>query len=400
MSLRFRRTIKIAPGVRLNLSKSGVGVSAGVRGARLGVGPRGAYTSVGLPGTGIHYRTKLGKSPQRRGSHRPGTPPIDPDSFSILVDEEGNVELTGPNGTPLPPRLVRKIRDQWEDQIKGVLEEHTERWNQGIEEILSIHLDTPAPDRGPAFVPTPFTEPPPEPPTLRSLGLLGGLLHSVRERVERENAELEREYAAQLAAWEERKAEHELEEAQRREAFEVGRFEDLEVMESFLEEAISQIEWPRETLVSFQVEEDGTTVSLDVDLPEIEDLPRERAQLAQRGLRILIREKSATQVRKEYAHHIHAVLFRLIGEVFATLPAVEMVSASGYSQRPDRATGQIIDEYLISARVRRTVWEEIDFLNLESLDLALAFERFELRRKMTKTGIFTAVEPFRMIERS
>lgn len=400
MSLRFRRTIKIAPGVRLNLSKSGVGVSAGVRGARLGVGPRGAYTSVGLPGTGIHYRTKLGKSPQRRGSHRPGTPPIDPDSFSILVDEEGNVELTGPNGTPLPPRLVRKIRDQWEDQIKGVLEEHTERWNQGIEEILSIHLDTPAPDRGPAFVPTPFTEPPPEPPTLRSLGLLGGLLHSVRERVERENAELEREYAAQLAAWEERKAEHELEEAQRREAFEVGRFEDLEVMESFLEEAISQIEWPRETLVSFQVEEDGTTVSLDVDLPEIEDLPRERAQLAQRGLRILIREKSATQVRKEYAHHIHAVLFRLIGEVFATLPAVEMVSASGYSQRPDRATGQIIDEYLISARVRRTVWEEIDFLNLESLDLALAFERFELRRKMTKTGVFTAVEPFRMIERS
>lgn len=400
MSLRFRRTIKIAPGVRLNLSKSGVGVSVGVRGARLGVGPRGTYTSVGLPGTGIHYRTKLGKSPQRRGSHRPGTPPIDPDSFSILVDEEGNVELTGPNGTPLPPRLVRKIRDQWEDQIKGVLEEHTERWNQGIEEILSIHLDTPAPDRGPAFVPTPFTEPPPEPPTLRSLGLLGGLLHSVRERVERENAELEREYAAQLAAWEERKAEHELEEAQRREAFEVGRFEDLEVMESFLEEAISQIEWPRETLVSFQVEEDGTTVSLDVDLPEIEDLPRERAQLAQRGLRILIREKSATQVRKEYAHHIHAVLFRLIGEVFATLPAVEMVSASGYSQRPDRATGQIIDEYLISARVRRTVWEEIDFLNLESLDLALAFERFELRRKMTKTGVFTAVEPFRMIERS
>lgn len=54
MGFRFRKSFKIAPGLRLNLSKSGLGVSAGVRGARIGVNSRGAFSSIGIPGTGIY----------------------------------------------------------------------------------------------------------------------------------------------------------------------------------------------------------------------------------------------------------------------------------------------------------------------------------------------------------
>lgn len=53
MGLRFRKSIKIAPGIKLNLSKSGIGVSAGVRGVHIGANSRGTYSSVGIPGTGI-----------------------------------------------------------------------------------------------------------------------------------------------------------------------------------------------------------------------------------------------------------------------------------------------------------------------------------------------------------
>jgi voltage-gated potassium channel len=57
-SLRFQKSIKIAPGIRINLSKSGLGVSAGMRGARVGVDSKGrSYSSVGIPGTGISQRT-------------------------------------------------------------------------------------------------------------------------------------------------------------------------------------------------------------------------------------------------------------------------------------------------------------------------------------------------------
>lgn len=61
MSLRFRRSIRIAKGVRLNFSKSGVGVSAGPRGMKVGIGPRGAYRSIGIPGTGLYDFEYLSK---------------------------------------------------------------------------------------------------------------------------------------------------------------------------------------------------------------------------------------------------------------------------------------------------------------------------------------------------
>jgi len=62
MGLRFQRRIRIAPGVRLNLSKSGIGGSVGRTGLRLGVDakPR-KYFSMGLPGTGLSYRTFFGQ---------------------------------------------------------------------------------------------------------------------------------------------------------------------------------------------------------------------------------------------------------------------------------------------------------------------------------------------------
>ncbi len=60
MGLRFFRRIRVAPGVTLNLSKSGGSVSLGPRGAKVTVGPRGVRRTVGIPGTGIHYTTHSG----------------------------------------------------------------------------------------------------------------------------------------------------------------------------------------------------------------------------------------------------------------------------------------------------------------------------------------------------
>src|SRR3981081_3952517 len=55
--LRFRRTARIAPGIRLNFSKSGVSTSFGPRGFHYTVGHGRRRTTVGLPGTGLSYTT-------------------------------------------------------------------------------------------------------------------------------------------------------------------------------------------------------------------------------------------------------------------------------------------------------------------------------------------------------
>ena len=55
---RLFRRVRIAPGVRINLSRSGPSLSLGPRGFTRTFGPRGTRTTVGIPGTGVYY-TKL-----------------------------------------------------------------------------------------------------------------------------------------------------------------------------------------------------------------------------------------------------------------------------------------------------------------------------------------------------
>ena len=70
MGWSFRKSFKVAPGIRLNLSKGGVGISGGVKGFRVGVGPRGTNVSAGRDG--LYYRKQLGGgfggSPRARSS--------------------------------------------------------------------------------------------------------------------------------------------------------------------------------------------------------------------------------------------------------------------------------------------------------------------------------------------
>jgi hypothetical protein len=60
--LRFQKRLQVLPGVRINLSKSGASASVGPRGADVNIGPRGVATNAGIPGTGLSYRAKAGKT--------------------------------------------------------------------------------------------------------------------------------------------------------------------------------------------------------------------------------------------------------------------------------------------------------------------------------------------------
>ncbi len=76
MSFYLKKSLRFGP-LRFNLSKSGVGVSAGVKGFRVGTGPRGNYIHAGRGG--IYYRKTFGRD--SRGSSNLRTAP------TPLVDE-------------------------------------------------------------------------------------------------------------------------------------------------------------------------------------------------------------------------------------------------------------------------------------------------------------------------
>lgn len=104
MGFRFRRSVRLFPGVRLNFSASGVSTSIGIRGASVTVSPRGSHLNLGIPGTGISYRESLSKGlravpPAEVSFFQPSAEPnleslaeAPPDSAEVL---EGEIKSAG-----------------------------------------------------------------------------------------------------------------------------------------------------------------------------------------------------------------------------------------------------------------------------------------------------------------
>jgi hypothetical protein len=55
MGFRFRRSIRLAPAVRLNVGLKRTSVSIGIRGLSYTAGPAGRRVTAGVPGTGLYW---------------------------------------------------------------------------------------------------------------------------------------------------------------------------------------------------------------------------------------------------------------------------------------------------------------------------------------------------------
>ena len=72
MSLFFRKSLRLGP-LRFNLSKSGVGASVGVKGARVGVDAKGKGYVAGGRG-GVYFRETLPTSTEKASSRNDALP--------------------------------------------------------------------------------------------------------------------------------------------------------------------------------------------------------------------------------------------------------------------------------------------------------------------------------------
>ncbi len=448
MSFRFRRGIKIAPGLRVNLSKSGVSTSFGVPGASVTFGQRGVYTNVGLPGTGLSYRTRVDKMPAGSGITGTKTPgetkpgrlsehPAGPGEGNLLsqklhltLSEQGKLEINDEHGNPVPAKTKNILWEQKGEELTKWLQEEMDAINGEADLIRGIHREIPLPCTPPPdYTPLPFNEPeparprqklfgkPPQKPVPPEKNLFQRLIPSQTNRLDnayqqkiaawekdlsaykQQKKQHEDNYKNELAAyelklqeWHRQKEEHEQAEKYKAKEYTRKLYEDEEFMEDILSAQFQNLSWPWETEVSFQVK--GNHADLDVDFPNLEVFPRREATFSANGKRLLIKTKSNTQLRLDYATHIHGIIMRLAGFVFITLPAVNEVVISGYSQRLNQASGYVIDEYLLSVIITREDFGQINLENLALVDPIQALERFKLKRNMTKKGILKPIKPY------
>ena len=63
MGFRFRRSLRLSPGVRLNVTQRGLSsLSVGRAGRSFNFGRRGFTTTVGIPGSGLSYSARNGEA--------------------------------------------------------------------------------------------------------------------------------------------------------------------------------------------------------------------------------------------------------------------------------------------------------------------------------------------------
>jgi Protein of unknown function (DUF4236) len=122
MGWRFRKSFKLIPGVRLNLSKSGLSCSVGGAPFTLNVGQRGIYGTASVPGTGISFRQHFGSgtgNPDEPNSVLPPhsvTPPSFPvPSATVQMVQSASTELLTSESLKELKRVLQTAHEEHDD---------------------------------------------------------------------------------------------------------------------------------------------------------------------------------------------------------------------------------------------------------------------------------------------
>ena len=160
MGFRFRKSKKIGP-VNLNLSKSGVGASVGVKGYRVTKTANGRVRrTASIPGTGISYVTESGgkRAAKARRQKKPrgriGCLPVL--AFFLLIAVFGSLGAnTRKNAEPSPSPTVELIRSAPELTPEAIPEPTAEPSPVPTPKPTPVPTPKPTPESTPKPTPTP-----------------------------------------------------------------------------------------------------------------------------------------------------------------------------------------------------------------------------------------------------
>ena len=128
---------------------------------------------------------------------------------------------------------------------------------------------------------------------------------------------------------------------------------------------------------------------VDLDLPEIEDIPELKAvEMADGSVRA--RQKSLRDVRNDYVRCVFSLAIFFAGNIFNLSPHMEQVIVSGYTQRRSRA-GDLEDQYIYSVLFTREGFENVDFAAIEPVDFCMKFKN---RCNISSSGEMKQIEPY------
>jgi hypothetical protein len=436
---KFRKSIRIAPGVRLSLGKRGLGLSAGVKGLRASIGSRGLGITTGIPGTGISHTSYLGGGGRSSGGRsayrelqreqreqereRRAAVKAQEKAAALAAARTEHVAheamlqslrtvLSGRTRSPFPwsevvaPRgAFRRVefREPAFEAAEAVIGDRTNRrhpiygWGIGVVvgvaaalycvlSAVAVAASTGGPVRwagAGVFVLG----------ALFALGFAAGLglglwralarrpaeRARVIEELREEHAEaVRRDTRAHEAAQDAAHAEWDGEEAAREVLRTAVTRGDAEPLAALLEDELSDEPFP--VPVVCDVEFEGcSVVTITVELPELDDVPEERTSLTSTG-KLSTKKMSQKDRVSIYEDLCCGVALRLAYEAFRVLPMVERVRVEGGFLHVD-ARGAEADAVALRFEVPRATFESLGLDRVDPSDCVRSIGAFSCSRR-------------------
>ena len=304
--MRFRKSIKLTKGVKLNLSKTGASVTlGGGKGLSFNLGNKGAYLNWSIPGTGVYDRVRLdtkvkdvlggkgflgglfgGKEAAAQEEEKP----------TVKKNEKGNV--------------VKKAA--------GVTDEAIAQLEQELA-LISVHCFAP---------------------------------------------DLEKAKADEGAL-------------------------DGEAVVALAEEWLAGAELPIPVEIQLDVCEEKKAILVDLDLPEIEDMPQKKLTELASG-EVKIKEKSQKEKREDYQMCVFGLGEFVAASLLNLVPQAETVLVSAYTQRRDEKTGDLNDTFIYSIVFDRDAFKA-EYQKIAPQELC---GKLKGRFITLSTGVMKAIVPY------
>lgn len=410
--MRFRKSIRICKGIRLNFSGSGVSMSMGVRGASVTLGKTGVYANYGIPGTGLYNRVKIAggsKSASTRSTNNAlKSLPLSSYNITITIDDNGEkyIEIHDPYGWEVSDSsLIAKIKrtDKYKAELERALFEKQEEINSAFLSMIRICKLSEKPvdfaEVRKAYnklcssldSDTIFPLPKPKEEEIRQALLaeaeskISSIFFWTNDAKRRAYVEerLSAQYADAVRLWEEERDKHIAIETEKREV-EKNRLEkilrtDIEGIYESIDEVLKNITLPADFAVNYEIVD--RTLYLDLDLPEIEDMSSEKANILASG-KISIKQKTKKEQAGDYALCVCGMSYFFASLLFNTTPEIDYVAISGYSQRENAKSGSTEDQYIYSILFDRDRFSKLD---LRTIDPIESFYLFPHNIKLTES---------------
>lgn len=423
--MRYRRSKRICKGIKINFSKSGISTTIGGKGVSINIGSKGTYLNTGIPGTGFYDRKKV--SGGNSSAVRSNTIVL-PSSVNVRVEDDGStIIMDTQNNVITDEAILRKIKrtDSYKElranlmsQLKNEIEAETKKIVEiyKLSSQVSSYSDYKKILEGlkvEKYKKEDFSQVEPQKEMIRieimqeaKKNVKTIALWKIRKmRQEYIQQELEKRFNEEHKKWELAKSEFEQKENKREEELNTKYYSEylkrqenlkmaLEGESKYVEKAISDwlstLELPLDFNLQYEYRKEQSCLMLDLDLPEIENLPTEKATQLSSG-QVKRKNKTQKELKYDYMQCVYGLAIFFASYFFDMSPAIHKILASGYTQRRDKKTGDIKDDYIYSIKFDRAEFEGTDFENIELFEF---WNRFENRCLPTQTYELKTIEPY------